>query len=259
MDKKWLVRLGDKEHPLYGGVLAEAHDRGLRAIHTELIQIPTEENGHTAIVKAVVEMERWEAGEERTDPPIRLTFEAYGDANPRNVNPRIATAVLRMAETRAKGRALRDACNIGETLLEELGDDASAALPTTPATPHERIRRAGEGTGERVNGGRGEKAGVPDNRQSLSPVHPPTRSPVPSPAPGFEAEFTDGKAKYKREDLLKGVHALIGQAQLLGLDHTMQDPETAPNAGLYEFGKVMKKRVDERRATALETKEEAAG
>lgn len=110
MDKKWLVELNGKQYPTYPGVLAEAHERGLRAIETTLTQIPTEENGHTAIVKATVILEGG------------ATFEDYGDASPKNVNARIATALIRMASTRAKGRALRDACDIGQTLAEEMPD-----------------------------------------------------------------------------------------------------------------------------------------
>jgi hypothetical protein len=110
MDSKFIVELNGKPHPLYAGILSEAHERGLASIETSLIQVPTEENGHTAIVKAVVTMKDGSR------------FEGYGDANPRNVNPRIATALLRMSETRAKGRALRDAINCGQTMLEELPD-----------------------------------------------------------------------------------------------------------------------------------------
>lgn len=110
MDPKWIVTLQGKEHPLYAGVLAEAHERGLQSIETQLIQQGDDKNNNTWIVKATV---RTKDGQ---------TFEGYGDANPRNTNPRIATALLRMAETRAKGRALRDAINCGQTMLEELPD-----------------------------------------------------------------------------------------------------------------------------------------
>lgn len=110
IDKKWIVSLQGRDYVLYSGLLAEATDQGLRGVETQLVQIPTEENGHTAIVKATVLMEG------------RSVFEGYGDANPRNVNPKLVGALIRMAETRAKGRALRDATNIGITMLEELPD-----------------------------------------------------------------------------------------------------------------------------------------
>lgn len=110
MDPKFIVNLSGKEHVLYAGLLAEAHDRGLLAIETQVIQIPAEENSHTAIARAVVRLKDG------------TSFEEFGDANPKNVNPRIATALLRMALTRAKGRALRDAVNVGVAMVEELPD-----------------------------------------------------------------------------------------------------------------------------------------
>ncbi len=114
MDAKFIINLSGNAYPTYQGVLAEAHERGLQAIETELLQIPTADNEHTAIVKATIRMKDGS------------TFEEFGDASPRNVNARIAAALIRMASTRAKGRALRDACNIGQTMLEELGDEEAA-------------------------------------------------------------------------------------------------------------------------------------
>lgn len=110
MDPKFTVELNGKTYPLFAGILNEAHERGLMAIETTLVQIPGPDNDDTAIVKAIVRMK---------DGSV---FEDYGDANPRNTNARIATALIRMASTRGKGRALRDAVNIGQTMLEELPD-----------------------------------------------------------------------------------------------------------------------------------------
>src|SRR5437867_3705239 len=89
MDAKFIVNLSGRDYPLYAGILAEAHERGLQAIETELIQIPSSDNDYTAIVKAVVRMK---------DGSV---FEDFGDSNPRNTNARIATALIRMASTRA--------------------------------------------------------------------------------------------------------------------------------------------------------------
>jgi hypothetical protein len=90
--------------------LDEAHTRGLKGIDTELLQSPDDSNGNMAVIKATVEME---------DGRI---FSGIGDASPGNVGKAIAPHVIRMAETRAKARALRDAVNVGATALEELSD-----------------------------------------------------------------------------------------------------------------------------------------
>ena len=112
-------KIGQKEVATYAGILALAHDEGLRSIITKLVQVPTKENGTVAIVTAVV----------RTN---RGVFTAIGDANPGNVNRRIAAHLIRMAETRAKARALRDAVDIGTVALEELGDMVEEELSSEP-------------------------------------------------------------------------------------------------------------------------------
>ena len=110
MNSKYVVNLQGRDYPVYSGVLSEAHERGIQGIETELIQIPDESNGDTAIVKATVRMK---------DGSV---FSDYGDANPRNTSARVATALIRLASTRAKGRALRDSTNIGDCMAEELPD-----------------------------------------------------------------------------------------------------------------------------------------
>ena len=100
----------EKEVATYAGLLARAHDEGLKRVETDLVQAPHPENNLTAIVRAVVE----------TDKGV---FAGIGDASPDNVNRRIVPHLIRMAETRAKARALRDAVNIGVVAMEELGDD----------------------------------------------------------------------------------------------------------------------------------------
>jgi hypothetical protein len=47
-------------------------------------------------------------------------FEESGDATPGNVNARIKPHFARMALTRAKARALRDALNLAMVAVEEL-------------------------------------------------------------------------------------------------------------------------------------------
>ena len=117
MRDEFVIPHQGKQYVLFAGLLDEAHSRGLSSIDTELVQAPTEENGRVAICKARVEMEDGR------------TFSGIGDASPENVGRNIMPHIIRMAETRAKARALRDAVNVGAVALEELadGDDALPA------------------------------------------------------------------------------------------------------------------------------------
>jgi predicted amidohydrolase YtcJ len=118
--EEYMIERQGKRFVLYAGLLEEAHSRGLRSIETELLQVPGGENGEVAIVRAVV---RTEDGK----------FTGIGDASPENVNRTIAPHVIRMAETRAKARALRDAINVGVTAFEELGgEDGGEVVDSSP-------------------------------------------------------------------------------------------------------------------------------
>ncbi len=120
MREEYMIERQGRRFVLYAGLLEEAHSRGLRSIETELLQVPGDENGEVAIVKAVV---RTEDGK----------FTGIGDASPENVNRTIAPHVIRMAETRAKARALRDAINVGVTAFEELGgEDGGEVVDGSP-------------------------------------------------------------------------------------------------------------------------------
>ena len=102
--------VGSKEVVTYQGLLSKAHDEGLKSIKTTLIQNPNDDNGRVAIAHAEIETGRG-------------VFQGYGDASPGNVNPFIVPHLIRMAETRAKARALRDAVNVGVVSFEELDGD----------------------------------------------------------------------------------------------------------------------------------------
>ncbi len=124
MRDEFLITRQGKQYVLFAGLLDEAHNRGLKGIDTELIQVPTEENGNVAVVKARVEMQ---------DPEGSLRiFSGIGDASPDNVGRNIVPHIIRMAETRAKARALRDAVNVGATALEELSDSDDAPPANYP-------------------------------------------------------------------------------------------------------------------------------
>ena len=185
MKREFVINRQGKDYVLYAGLLDEAHQQGLSAIKTQLLQAPTPQNGHVAICSAEVTTERG-------------TFTGLGDADPGNVNRVMANALIRLAETRAKARALRDAVNVGMIAIEELaenavdslladaaGPDAAprdlAAPPEPPArivslpTVRQALRESAAGPGDAPGA-----AGAGDS--SAGAAAPPAGVPPPAPA-----------------------------------------------------------------------------
>ena len=121
--------IGSKEVVTYQGLLSKAHDEGLKAIRTSLVQVPNDENARTAIAKAEVETEKGR-------------FEALGDASPESVTSFLTPHLIRMAETRAKARALRDAVNVGVVSFEELDGEELSARDTDPGSGAQSASRS---------------------------------------------------------------------------------------------------------------------
>lgn len=128
-----VVRDG-KSFVLYAGLLDLAHRTGLIGITTEVVAIPDASNDWTAVVRAVAtRLVREVGGSARTE-----VYTGIGDANESNTNRVIAPHRIRLAETRAKARALRDMVNVGVASLEELGgapEQQAASAQPVPARP----------------------------------------------------------------------------------------------------------------------------
>ena len=134
------IKLNGKTFTTYEGLLDAAHRKGLKMIRVKLEQVGSEANGQTWIASAEVVM----AGDDGDDQ----VFTEIGDANPRNVARHVVPHLPRMAATRAKARALRDATNNATTAVEELEDvDVPAELGELTADgfkPSEATRTAAE-------------------------------------------------------------------------------------------------------------------
>lgn len=124
VDKKYIVLLKGKAHPTYPGVLAAAMSAGLLELSVKLIQAPNADNGGMAICEALARFPGAN-GQDRI-------FAEIGDCDGGNCTPHIAPHRVRMAATRAKGRALRDSLGIGVALAEEMSDDSPAGTPRAP-------------------------------------------------------------------------------------------------------------------------------
>lgn len=168
MRDEFMITRQGKQYVLFAGLLDEAHNRGLRGIDSELLQAPDESNGSVAIVKAKVELEDGR------------TFGGIGDASPDNVGRNIVPHLIRMAETRAKARALRDAVNVGATSLEELsGDDEGGA---TQSAPPSRRRETGGSGGKNRGVGEGQNQTGGSNVEKLRGAGTSATAPDPKKA-----------------------------------------------------------------------------
>jgi hypothetical protein len=102
------------------GLLRLASRRGCYGIRTSLQQKVSDPTLSRWVFKATV----YKSGRSKG-------FVAHGDADPTNVGPLVRGAELRIAESRAIARGLRQALGIGLCSVEELGAFSSQPRPST--------------------------------------------------------------------------------------------------------------------------------
>lgn len=142
MQEHFMIERQGKTFVLYAGLLDAFHDKAKDTddakpvIETDLLQIPSEDNGHVAIVHASA---GFKIGEEWIYGP----FEGIGDASADNVGRMIQPHLIRMAETRAKARALRDLVNVGAEVLEDAAPESQGSngngAAARQSTPPEKV------------------------------------------------------------------------------------------------------------------------
>jgi hypothetical protein len=197
LDERFITEIEGREFVKYAGLLDLAHQKGLLKIEVDPLQFPTTDNGNMAICKATVLSKSGE------------TYVDVGDANPNNTNSKVARHLLRMSATRAIGRALRSFTNIGNTMLEELGDldevlggepagrekpkrnlPKKEAKPSEPQPSQQSKAPAGEpkvDKGNGSNGGNGSSVETKAAGQKPEKTKPAPKS-EPKPAPKGESK-----------------------------------------------------------------------
>jgi hypothetical protein len=103
---KWIKKIHGRDFVQYEGLLAMAHEQGLTELHAEFISVTETLALAFAWVSFKDGRKFWESG----------------DATPNNVHSQVKAHFPRVALTRAKARALRDALNIGTVAVEELDE-----------------------------------------------------------------------------------------------------------------------------------------
>lgn len=194
MREEYMIERSGRRFVLYAGLLEEAHARGLRSIETELLQVPGAENGEVAIVRAVV---RTEDGK----------FSGIGDASPGNVGRAIQPHLIRMAETRAKARALRDAINVGVTALEELDGEPEEYVPA-----RERQETAAQRTPREEDKDELPKEALPATRKQLNYLEALIADAVEDGAEKFEEMVGKPVSELTRGEASEWIGRLSGKA-----------------------------------------------
>jgi hypothetical protein len=210
VNRDQIINRQGKDFVLWAGLLDAAHRAGLQSIHTNLIQAPSSTNGGLAIVFAEAVF-RWGS------------YSGIGDASEANVGRMIAPHIVRMAETRAKARALRDALNVGMAAIEELGPDDDDRPATGNRAPAQRSFAAEEGVG----------TAAPRRVVQAQVKTPPT--PTPAPQSSGSTAVDEERTKFQR---------LAATAQRLGLQ-TVTLTDDAPLEYIVEQRNTLLREVNQ--------------
>ena len=106
---EFIINIQGKDYILYGGLITLAHAEGFKGFKPPVVvETPTKDNGGLIIVIATAVDKD---GNE---------WSALGDGDNVNVGAKVIKHKCRVAETRAKGRALRDMLGIDILLIEEV-------------------------------------------------------------------------------------------------------------------------------------------
>lgn len=125
---KFVKNLQGKEFMTYNGLISLAKEKGVKSMTSRILQFPNADNNNTIIVEAIVV-----GYEEINGTETEVTYTGIGDANVGNCNKQVGQHFIRMADTRAKGRALRDFLGIDMVMSEELGGDSKEPAKITKA------------------------------------------------------------------------------------------------------------------------------
>ena len=143
-----LLFLSGNWYVTHAGLLRLANRRRCSGIEVETVPELCDSVAGRYVFKATVHTYR-----------KRRSFVGYGDADPSNVSPLVRGAEMRVAETRAVNRALRNAYGVRICSVEEIGSFAGpvpakheAKRETTKRQPQPVNGEAGNGGGHSSNG-----------------------------------------------------------------------------------------------------------
>jgi hypothetical protein len=124
--KNYFVEIKKKEAVKAVGLLVLGHEKGIKNLTTEVLQFPNKDNGGVCIVQANLIGYAWSPADKKI---VEANFSAIGDASRENCSSMVADSFIRMAETRAVGRVLRNYTNIGMLCSDEVGSATEDIVP----------------------------------------------------------------------------------------------------------------------------------
>ena len=126
--KKFIITIGKggTEAIKVDGLIALAHEKGIKSMETSIIQYPSQENQWTCIAETKVVGFDWNPVTDRIE---EVVFKDFADANPNNCTSMTKTSYIRMASTRSVGRALRKYTNIDMVCSDEIANTVDTYEP----------------------------------------------------------------------------------------------------------------------------------
>jgi len=116
--QKYVQDIKGKRFVKYPGLLILCKIKGMKSLTVKVAQFPSADNGGTAICEAV--LIGWDKSPDKQ--LIEVTYTEIGDANTANCTAMVSAHYIRIAATRAKGRAMRDYLGIDAVMDEEMID-----------------------------------------------------------------------------------------------------------------------------------------
>lgn len=119
------------------GLIALAHEKGIKSMKTDIIQFPAQENQWTCIASTTVVGYDWNPV---TEEIVEVEYTDFADANVNNCGSMTKNSYIRMASTRSVGRVLRKYTNIDMVCSDEIANTVDNVEPLIDVNGLVKIR-----------------------------------------------------------------------------------------------------------------------
>lgn len=240
LPKEFFTELNGKPFVLHIGLVHTLHEKskGRFSIKVTPLKLPTPQD-QQAIMQCDLTIY-----DEKRNPLIEVT--EYGDADGGNTNRMVGAHIIRMAVTRATGRAMRLAVDIGLTTADEAGSGAKSGRgqPRRSMEEDESPRRAPLPP-RNQQGNAAPRAVSQQNGAPAKAAAAPTTTPTSdkkAETGASEKPFKIGNVSYDRPALIAKYREYVVKANRLGVQFTRVS-EQAPMPMLATAAVALSKEV----------------